>query len=614
MFMEIINIITRCTRSYNLIEVKDSIFLNSDIFKIKWHISFDASVIKDLDAELLAELQDENTFFKFSNGNSGMPGNLINDILEEINEDEWIYILDDDNILHERFYDVIYENMTSYKTLGKSIKAYIFSQNVGGKDFSGLDIRKSNPDSVKVGGIDAAQFLVNRNLVGGNRFDLDDYKSDGMFIEKLYNDYKSNFFFIDEVLCHYNYLQKDKMLVSLPRVLVVGEENVKIKSDSVLGYETTDLNIKSYLDDSDISNEIGIFDPDAIISVGDDFNKFSILNNMSSDFRTRWIHTNEIVEGVGESAYQCAMSYILSDKNSLISFFTPFYNTGDKLKRTYDSVKNQIYNNWEWVLVNDSTDGGKTLKIAEEIAKNDPRVKVYDFRKKSGGIIGESKYRSAALCNGKYLMELDHDDYLTNDAALLMVTAFDSNPDCKFVYSDCSEIDESNKSLCYGDGFAFGYGKYKDEYFNGIKYDVAITPNINPKTIRHIVGVPNHFRAWDREFYFSIGGHNRRLSIADDYELIIRSFLKTVFLRIPKLCYLQFYHNSGTLNNTQDSNRGDIQRRVNTISNFYNRKIKDRFDDLRVYDWAYGHDPNYPLNAPSKFGDEEGFVNKIMEI
>ena len=276
------------------------------------------------------------------------------------------------------------------------------------------------------------------------------------------------------------------------------------------------------------------------------------------------------------------------------------------------SLKSQSYNNWEWVLVNDSTDEGKTLKIAEKLAENDPRIKVYDFRSKSGGVIGESKYRAAVLSRGKYIMELDHDDVLTDDAAALMVRGFQNYPQCKFVYSDCSEIDEAHNSLTYGEGFCFGYGSYHKETYNGREYSVCNAPNTNPKTIRHIVGVPNHFRAWDKEFYLSIGGHNRRLTIADDYELIVRSFLKTRFLRIPKLCYLQFFHNSSNLNNTQDSSRADIQRRVRSIGQYYNLIIKERFEELGVQDWAYSQFPNNPLLAESRFGDDEGAVNFIM--
>ena len=273
-------------------------------------------------------------------------------------------------------------------------------------------------------------------------------------------------------------------------------------------------------------------------------------------------------------------------------------------------MRNQTYQNWEWVLVNDSSDGGITLKIAEEISSLDSRVKVYDFHKKTGGIVGESKYRAASLCNGIYLMEFDHDDYILPDAILLMVEAFQKYPDCKFVYSDFAEIDENHNSLTYGDSFSFDYGTYRDESWNGRVYKTVNTSNINPKTIRHIVGVPNHFRAWERFFYHSIGGHNRRLSIADDYELILRTFLKTKMVRVPKLLYLQFYHNS----NTQNATRKDIQRRVRTISDFYNERIKNRFEELGKIDWAYQYNPNSPLSAPSLFGKDESEVNYVMSL
>ena len=203
-------------------------------------------------------------------------------------------------------------------------------------------------------------------------------------------------------------------------------------------------------------------------------------------------------------------------------------------------------------------------------------------------------------------MELDHDDYITPDAAYWMVEAFQKYPEAKFVYSDCVEIYENHEmAFVYGDGFAFGYGSYRDEVYNGRSYKVMNTANINPKTIRHIVGVPNHFRAWDRFFYHSIGGHNRRLTIADDYELIVRTFLKTKMVRIPKLLYLQFYHN----NNTQNATRADIQRRVRTISSHYNHQIYQRFKELGVVDWAYESNPENPLYVESRFGNQENYVN-----
>lgn len=605
--MNILNIITRCTRLDNIHKVKESIF-NTKKFDIKWWVLFDTSNIKQIDGDVLSMLQECDANFKFINGNVGDYGhNLINKTIDQI-DSGFIYVLDDDNILHENFYDRISDIIDE----NPDKTGFIFNQKVDGKDFTKLDIRLASPENTKVQSIDMGQFLLKRNLIGDSRIPFGIYMGDGMFIEKLFNENKDSFLFIDEILCYYNFLEKPK-LNSLPRVLIVGlDEPVKLNSKFIADFESTELNTMVIKDDSNIDEVIQSFNPDSIITVGESFSEFPKLSHHSLDVRVRWLHFNG-VEDIGEPAYQCASGYILNEYDSntpLISFFTPIYNTGDKLWRTYDSIKNQDYKNWEWVLVNDSNDGGKTLKVAEDIAKMDCRVKVYDFKRKSGGIVGESKYRAASLSNGKYIMELDHDDCLTPDAGRLMVDAFKMYPDAKFVYSDCVEIDESYNSLTYGPGFAFGYGAYKDEQFAGKTYKVAICPNINPKTIRHIVGVPNHFRAWDRVFYHSIGGHNRRLTIADDYELIVRTFLNTKMVRIPKMLYLQFYHNS----NTQDITRKDIQRRVRSISDHYNLQIKKRFVQLGLTDWAYDSNPGSPLMVESRFNEQEGYANYIMGL
>lgn len=600
------NIITRCSRTKNLLKVKDSIFNQSG--NVIWYVYFDTTILKDIDAELLSELQDDRIKLFFKKSIPGDYGHqFINDAINNISNG-WVYILDDDNILHEDFIS----NLTKYISENPNKKAFIFDQKVDGKDFTKLNIRLAKPENMKVQHIDMAQFLLKRDLISDKRLKLGDYKADGYFIEDVYKSSPEDFFFINQILCYYNYLTGSKMPPSLPKVLLLGE-NHELKSKKLLDYEDDRLNVK-FINDSDINKSLSSFNPDSIVSIGDSFENFPNLSMQSLDIRRRWIHTESYNSDLGNYAYLASMNYILSpndSENPLISFFTPIYNTGQKLIRTYQSLRNQTYTNWEWVVVNDSTDEGKTLKIVEELAKNDSRIKLYDFRQKSGGVIGESKYRAASLCSGKWIMELDHDDVLTDMAGELMVKAFKLYPDCKFVFSDCAEIDENHNSLTYGDGFSFTYGKYRKELYRGREYQVAICQNMNPITTRHIVGVPNHFRAWEREFYHSIGGHNRRLTIADDYELILRSFLKTRFVGIRKLLYLQFFHNSDTLNNTQNSTRADIQRRVRTISSFYNIRIKERFEELGIEDWAFKENPNNPLLAKPRYGDEEGAANYI---
>jgi glycosyltransferase involved in cell wall biosynthesis len=606
--MENLNIITRCTRTTKIKEIFDSLNINDNLFSVKWYVLFDLTSVTEIPTDILSFLKDKAKLRFYDSEPNDFGHHMINKILDEI-QDGVVYVLDDDNIIHPNFFELI----SNWLETNPQSEGLIFSQKIGGIDFTGLDVREASSENVKVGKIDMAQFCLKRTLIGDNRIPKNHYVGDGMFIEDLYSKNPEKFTIVNQIGCYYNYFKQNETKdYFLPRVLTIGDfdDSIEIKSHKFADYEDQRLKSKVLKSDNDVFEQISSFKPDVIISTGENWEKYKNLSSLNINFRRRWVHLKDIDENTGEIGYNCAMSSMIEPfykDEPLISVFTPIHNTGEVLWRTYESMKSQTYNNWEWVLMNDSSDGGKTLKIANQIASLDPRVKVYDFRVKTGGIVGESKYRAACMCSGIYLVEFDHDDILLPDALRFTVGAFQKFPDAKFVYSDCAEIDQNHNSLTYGDSFAFGYGSYRDEEYNGRIYKAVNTQNINPKTIRHIVGVPNHLRAWDRFFYHSIGGHNRGLSIADDYELIVRSFLKTKFVRIPKMLYLQFFHSS----NTQNDSRADIQRRVRSIASHYNLRIKQRFEELGVNDWAYEGNQVWPINTPSKFGSEEGCVNYI---
>jgi glycosyltransferase involved in cell wall biosynthesis len=614
------NVLTRCTRPEHLKKVQESLKLSEnnperDWTTIRWKIIFDTSVVNSVDSKILSDLSSYDdghlfTEFVFWKGEPGDFGHcLLNRAIDEVEDDGLIYILDDDNELHPLFYEGVTRTFRNYPNIG----AFVFSQYIGGKDFTGLEIREADSLNMKVRHVDMAQFVIKKSFLGAKRLIPMTYTADGILMEELFNSNPGKFHIAKDILCNYNSLANTKppgKAKSLPRILVVGEDPGEIKSAKVFDFENDDLNIKVTTEE-EFLRSVASHDPDCILTTPENAGKshldFTSLCSTYSDIRKRWIHPGtDDKTAIGEMSYSCAMNYILNnDIHDLVSIITPIYNTGEKLRRTYQSVAAQTHSNWEWVLVNDSSDS-VTLPIAEEIAAADPRVKVYDLKGKTGGIIGEAKYRGCVLSRGKYLFELDHDDYIHPRAVELMMNAFVKHPDAKFVYSDCAEITEDYQSLTYGPGFSFGYGSYREETHFGIVFQVANTANINPLTIRHIVGVPNHFRAWERDTYFKIGGHNRRLSIADDYELLVRTFLETKFVKIPYCCYFQFYHGS----NSQDASRADIQRRVRTISNYYNEKIKMRFEELGKEDWGYP----FGWNIPARFGEEEGFVNYIMEV
>jgi len=603
--------ITRCSRLDNLPIVGNSIFSQqSDKSDITWHILFDTSKVAQIPIDILNYLNSINTKLYYVENVGNYLHGEISKVIESI-DDGYIHVIDDDNILHEDYIRVITDNII--KDARPLI--YVYEQKVAGKDFTGLDVRKVGPEYMKVSKIDLAQVTFHRSLITESI--PEEYIGDGILIEKMYSESPDNFKFIHQILCYYNFLSinSGEPTYHLPRILVVGEDNLELTTAEITDFWETRLNIKSILTDGNITDELVNFNPDAIISVGDSFTKFEVLNNKPLDVRRRWVHLDKLSGNTGDVAYDVSMnSMLLNDTSNLISFFTPTYNTGNRLYKTYQSLVEQTYNNWEWIIVDDSNDNGVTYSIAKKISRIDERVKVYKFTERSGGIIGESKYRAASLCSGEILAELDHDDILLERTAEYLNIAQKAHPDVGFFYTDCIEVDENYNSLTYGEGFAFGYGSYYDYTWRDKNYKVAKECDINPKTIRHIVSVPNHIRAWRRSVYHSIGGHNRRLSIADDYELVVRTFLYTKMCRIPYPGYIQFIYDNNQGTNTHNATRKDIQRRVWSIANYYNLQIKNRFEELGMVDWAYEESPNSPLNAENKYGEQEGYVNLTYNI
>ena len=190
--------------------------------------------------------------------------------------------------------------------------------------------------------------------------------------------------------------------------------------------------------------------------------------------------------------------------------------------RPFGSLLSQTYQNWEWVIIDDSDDDGETFKMLSDLAEQDSRVKLYKEHKHCGNI-GHLKKSACLLGRGEFLVELDHDDELTPIALENIVKAYQSNPEIGFVYTDFAECFEDGKAVFYGkdwknqkppySDWGFGYGSYRSETHGGIEYAVANSPNVNSKTIRHIVAAPNHIRSWRKSVYLEIGGHNDTVKV-----------------------------------------------------------------------------------------------------
>ena len=111
-----------------------------------------------------------------------------------------------------------------------------------------------------------------------------------------------------------------------------------------------------------------------------------------------------------------------------ISVLMPVYNGEKYVKETIDSVLNQTYTDFEFIIVNDgSTD--KTREIIE--GYTDQRIKLYNLDKNRG--VGFASNFAVNKAQGKYIARVDSDDIYHPDRLLLQKKFLDDNPDIALV-------------------------------------------------------------------------------------------------------------------------------------------------------------------------------------
>lgn len=97
-----------------------------------------------------------------------------------------------------------------------------------------------------------------------------------------------------------------------------------------------------------------------------------------------------------------------------ITIFTPTYNRGYIINNLYQSIRNQIFRDFEWIIYDDgSTDNTEQLVKQWLDDKNDFPIRYY--KGQNGGKC-RAINRGLELAQGEMFFVMDSDDYLTEDA------------------------------------------------------------------------------------------------------------------------------------------------------------------------------------------------------
>lgn len=98
--------------------------------------------------------------------------------------------------------------------------------------------------------------------------------------------------------------------------------------------------------------------------------------------------------------------------NYSVSVIIPVYNVEKYISKGIESVIKQTYKNLEIIVIDDGSIDD-TYNIIKKIANRDRRIKV--FQKRNGGV-SSARNLGLKVANGKYVIFLDSDDWLEENA------------------------------------------------------------------------------------------------------------------------------------------------------------------------------------------------------
>lgn len=91
-----------------------------------------------------------------------------------------------------------------------------------------------------------------------------------------------------------------------------------------------------------------------------------------------------------------------------VSIITPAFKCKGTISDTFNSIKNQTFKNWEWILIEDCS-GDETYEFILNLIEKDERVLVLRTEHNSGAAVARNIGIKAA--KGRFIAFLDADDY-----------------------------------------------------------------------------------------------------------------------------------------------------------------------------------------------------------
>jgi len=267
-----------------------------------------------------------------------------------------------------------------------------------------------------------------------------------------------------------------------------------------------------------------------------------------------------------------------------VSVIMPFYNAENFLKESIESVLNQTFTDFEFIIINDaSTDNSDT--IVKKYLNKDKRIIYIKNSKNKWIVFNLNKW--IELARWEYIARMDGDDISILDRFKKQVDFLDKNKDISIVWWNVILINEEDNEI---------WKVIKPEFNEDIlKFVFLGSPFVHPSVMIR------------KEVFNKLGGYKEKYLYCEDYELWFR-----ILYSWYKWANLDNY----ILKYRKHSNSSNKYSKLIAKRNFNLRKETIKKYNLNIwfkdYIWMYVHYILWVILTGPQKEKLEYFIKKII--
>lgn len=277
-----------------------------------------------------------------------------------------------------------------------------------------------------------------------------------------------------------------------------------------------------------------------------------------------------------------------------ISIITPTYNSSPFIKRTVQSVLNQTFTNWEYLIIDDHSIDN-TVELIEKFTKKDPRIKLLKTLQNSGGP-ATPKNIGIENSTGEYIAFLDHDDEWLPEKLEKQLKIFEESKNKKLGLVSCFiniKKNETNTTIF----------KHKNLYKD----------NSLKKLLQYNFLVTSSCIMIKKDVIKNVGLFDTKFKVSDDWDM---------WLRILKYGYNLDFSTDLLVNYFMHNNNlsGNKKQEVKEFKMLFNKNNTGllKMDESLFFSYYYFCDKQYKLSRKyyikNLFSKNISFLMKIKSL